>query len=141
MTPKRIWFFFVMTLLAGMMTGAAIMQVYIQSRLKIHMRGEQERYHEYFLRRLRTTLTLDDAQYEQIKTIVLEDNDKLQRIRQITQPEVLELAAQFNGAILQKLSPEQAVLYKDFIIRFPPPGVRVLNSAATGTPPKSNGQK
>ena len=49
---KRLWFFFAMTLLAGLMAGAALMQVYFQTQLKGLMRGANERYYEYFLRRL-----------------------------------------------------------------------------------------
>ncbi|MCX7006252.1 MAG: hypothetical protein NTY53_03215, partial [Kiritimatiellaeota bacterium] len=71
MTKKRIWLLFVMTLFAGMMAGAAIMQVYIQTRLKVFLRGENERYYEYFLRRLNAELKLSPGQFAQAKAVIL----------------------------------------------------------------------
>ncbi len=134
MTPrKRIWFLFAMTLLAGMMAGAALMQVYFQTRLKGLMRGEHERYHEYFLRRLAAELTLSPEQYAQTKALILANQEQLLRIRQRTQPEVEQLAAQANEKIIQSLTPEQAPRFKEFIARFPQPGIRSLTAA---TPPK-----
>ena len=73
-TQRRIWCLFTMTLLAGMMAGAAIMQVYIQTRLKVLMRGEHERYYEYFLRRLSAELKLSPEQYAQAKAVILAHN-------------------------------------------------------------------
>ena len=141
MTKKRIWFLFLVTLLAGMMAGAAVMQVYIQTRLKAHMRCENERYYEYFLRKLNVELKLNDAQYEQIKAVVLADQEQLTRIRQRSQPEVEQLAAQANAKIEQSLTPEQAARFKEFLVRFPEPGLRGLTSALAIPPPKSEPQK
>jgi hypothetical protein len=140
MTPKkRIWFLFAMTLLAGMMAGAALMQVYFQTRLKGLMRGENERYHEYFLRRLNAEVQLTPEQYAQTKALILANQTQLLRIRQRTQPEVEQIAAQANGKIIQSLTPEQAARFKDFIVRFPQPGIRSLNAAPAHPPPKPAG--
>lgn len=141
MTPKkRIWFFFAMTLLAGLMGGAALMQVYFQTRLKGLMRGENERYHEYFLRRLNAEVQLTPAQYAQTKAVILAHQEQLQHIRQRTQPEVEQLAAQANGQILQGLTPEQASRFQAFIIRFPQPGIRGFSTtpAKPSQPPAGN---
>ena len=141
MTKKRILFLFLVTLLAGMMAGAAVMQIYIQIRLKAHLRGENERYYEYFLRKLNAELKLNDAQFEQVKAVVLANQEQLTRIRQRSQPEVEQLATQANAKIEQRLTPEQAARYKDFIIRFPQPGLRGLTSALANPPPKTEPQK
>ena len=132
-TQRRIWFLFVITLLAGMMAGAAVMQVYIQTRLKVFLRGENERYYAYFLRRLNAELKLSPEQAAQAKAVILANQEQLQRLRQRTQPETEQLAAQANATIIQSLTPEQAALFKDFIVRFPQPGIRPLGS----TPPKT----
>lgn len=135
---RRIWFLFVMTLLAGMMAGAAIMQIYIQTRLKVFMRGENERYHEYFLRRLNAELKLSPEQAAQAKAVILANQEQLQHIRQRAQPETEQLAAQANAKILQTLKPEQAARFKDFIIRFPQPGIRSLGSTPAKAPAKTD---
>ncbi|MCX7009006.1 MAG: hypothetical protein NTY53_17455 [Kiritimatiellaeota bacterium] len=137
MTKKRIWVLFVMTLLAGMMAGAAVMQVYIQTRLKVFMRGENERYYEYFLRRLNAELKLNPEQAAQAKAVILANQEQITRIRQRSQPEIEQLAAQANAKILQNLTPKQAALFKDFIVRFPQPGIRSLGATPVGVPPKA----
>ena len=140
MTPrKRIWFFFAMTLLAGLMAGAALMQVYFQTRLKGLMRGENERYYEYFLRRLNAEVQLSPAQYAQAKAVILLHQEQLQHIRQRTQPEVEQIAAQANGQILQGLTPEQAARFQAFILRFPEPGIRGLTTAPAVAPTNNPG--
>jgi hypothetical protein len=123
MTKKRIWFLFALTLLAGMMAGAAIMQVYIQTRLKVFMRGEQERYHEYFLRRLNTELALTPAQYADVKAVLLANQEQLTNLRQQIQPEAERLAEQANKKIAQCLTPAQAARFNDFLVHFPQPGL------------------
>ena len=139
MTPKkRIWFFFVMALLAGMMAGAALMQVYFQTRLKGLMRGEHERYYEYFLRRLNAELSLSPEQYAQAKAVILANQEQLQRIRQSTQPETEQLAAQANEKILQSLTPEQVARFKAFIVLFPQPGLRGFTATPPPKPAGSN---
>ena len=132
---KRVWFFFAMTLLAGLMAGAALMQVYFQTRLKGLMRGENERYHEYFLRRLSGELKLNPEQYAQTKAVILAHQEQLQHIRQRTQPEVEQIAAEANAKISQSLTPEQATRFKEFIVRFPQPGIRGF-TAAPAKPPQ-----
>ena len=133
-TRKRIWFLFARPLVAGMMAGAALMQVYFQTRLKLHMRGEQERYHEYFLRQLNAELQLSREQYAQTKALLLANQEQLLRIRQRTQPEVEQLAATANEKIIQSLTPEQAERFKVFIVRFPQPGIRSLTAAVKPLP-------
>jgi hypothetical protein len=136
-TQRRIWFLFVMTLLAGMLAGAAVMQVYIQTRLKVFLRGENERYYEYFLRRLHTEVQLTDAQYAKAKEVILANQEQIKRIRQRSQPEIEQLAAQANEKLLQSLTPEQVVRFKDFIVRFPQPGIRSLGTTpASAVAPK-----
>lgn len=140
MTPRtRLWFFFAMTLLAGLMAGAALMQVYFQTRLKGLMRGENERYYEYFLRRLNAEVQLSPAQYAQTKAVILLHQEQLQRIRQRTQPEVEQIAAQANGQILRGLTPEQATRFQAFILRFPEPGLRGFTTAPAGVSTNSPG--
>ena len=136
---KRIWFLFAMTLLAGMMAGAAIMQVYIQTRLKAHLRGENERYHEYFLRQLNAAVKLSPEQYAQATAVILTNQELLLHIRQRTAPEVEQLAAQANEKIIQSLTPEQAARFKEFIVRFPQPGLRGLMATPARPSPKSAG--
>ena len=136
MTNKRVCFLFVLTLLAGMLSGAAIMQIYIQTRLKVFMRGEQEHYYEYFLRRLRVELKLNDAQYAQVATVILSNQEQLTSLRQRTQPEVEQLATQANAKIEQYLTPAQIDLFKVFLIRFPEPGLHGLNPLRHQEPAK-----
>lgn len=141
MTRKRIWFLFVMTLLAGMMAGAAVMQIYIQTRLKVFMRGENERYYEYFLRRLHAEVQLTDAQYAMAKDVILANQEQIKHIRQKSQPEIEQLAAQANEKLLQSLTPEQVARFKNFIVRFPQPGIRSLGGASAATSPKTEAPK
>jgi len=133
-TSKRVYFLFLLTLLAGMVAGAAVMQIYIQTRLRVYMRGEQERYHDYFLRRLHTELNLSDTQYTQIRTIIMANQEQLTRLRQRTQPEVEQLATEANVKIAQQLTPEQTARFKDFLVRFPEPGLRGLTPHSSTTP-------
>ena len=136
MTKRRIWFLFVLTLIAGMLAGAAVMQVYIQTRLKVFMRGEQEHYYEYFLRRLRVELKLNDAQYVQVASVILANQEQLQLLRQRTQPEVEQLATQANAKIEQCLTPAQIDQLKVFLVRFPEPGLHGLNPSRHQEPAK-----
>ena len=136
-TQRRIWCLFTMTLLAGMMAGAAIMQVYIQTRLKVLMRGEHERYYEYFLRRLSAELKLSPEQYAQAKAVILANQEQLLRIRQRSQPETEQFAAQANEKIIRSLTLEQAARFKEFIVRFPQPGIYPLGNAPVNVPPKA----
>jgi hypothetical protein len=140
-TQRRIWFLFVMTLLAGMMAGAAVMQVYIQTRLKVFLRGENERYYEYFLRRLNAEVQLTPAQAAQAKAVILANQEQITRIRQRSQPEIEQLAAQATAKIAQGLTPEQAERFKGFIVRFPQPGIRSLGITPASAPPISNATK
>ncbi len=133
-TQRRIWLLFVMTLLAGMLAGAAAMQVYIQTRLKVLMRGENERYHEYFLRRLKAELKLNETQYTAARNVILVNQEQIKRIRQRSQPEIEQLAAQANEKIAGSLTPEQVARFKDFVLRFPQPGIRSLGLAVTNAP-------
>lgn len=140
-TRQRFWFLIAMALLAGLMAGAALMQIYFQTRLRGLMLGEQERYHEYFQRRLQAEVQLSPEQYAQAKAVILANHEQLQRIHQRTQPEVEQLAAQANGAILQRLTPEQAARFQAFLVRFPEPGLRGLNATPAGAPGKAGVQR
>lgn len=140
-TRQRFRFLIAMALLAGLMAGAALMQVYFPTRLRGLMRGEQERYHEYFLRRLQVEVRLNSEQHAQARAVILANREQLLLIRQRTQPEVEQLAAQANKDILQRLTPEQAERFKAFLVRFPEPGLRGLSATPVGVPGKAGAQR
>jgi hypothetical protein len=92
------------------------------------------------LRRLRTELALNDTQYTVAKEVILSNQQQITRIRQQSQPEIEQLAAQANAKIEQSLTPEQSAHFKEFLVRFPQPGIRSLTSALAKTPPKTGPQ-
>lgn len=130
-----------LALVAGLMAGAALMQVYFQTRLRGLMRGEQERYHEYFLRRLQAEVRLTPEQYALARAVILTNREQLLLLRQRTQPDVEQLAAQANQEILQRLTPEQAVRFKAFLVRFPEPGLRGFTATPVGAPGQTGAQR
>ena len=82
-------------------------------------------------------MQLTDAQYAKAKEVILANQEQIKRIRQRSQPEIEQLAAQANEKLLQSLTPEQVVRFKDFIVRFPQPGIRSLGTTpASAVAPK-----
>jgi len=91
------------------------------------------------LRRLNAEVQLSPEQYAQTKAVILAHQEQLQHIRQRTQPEVEQIAAEANGKIIQSLTPEQATRFKTFIVRFPQPGIRGFTATPAKPPQPSAG--
>ncbi|MCK4659066.1 MAG: hypothetical protein KAV82_06045 [Phycisphaerae bacterium] len=110
---------------AGAITGSAVTVVFLKHLVQ-HIHTHPDEVAEHVAGRLRSRLDLTDAQFEQVRSILLRRHRELERIRREVFPQVrsvLDAAHDEIAAVLDEQQREQWKDHYDHVIRtwFPPP--------------------
>lgn len=136
MMTRRIYIYFVLTLLLGIFIGgSAVMFFEWHAGIWPRRRSGPER----FIQNLTRDLNLTPDQVEKIKVILDESNQKFRDFRRQLRPQFDELRKEGRGRIRQVLTPEQVTKFDEIMSRLDARRRRGRGNRPPPPPPPSPG--
>lgn len=97
----------ILIFLLGGVAGAFVMHTIDQQRMERFVKGEPHMMREFIIQRMNRELNLDQAQLDQVRTIIGETHSEIREVRKQIRPQIDQILQRSEDRVRAILRPDQ----------------------------------